>query len=154
MIWQPHKLSLHQSTVLITFRPVSSGNLLHIADRRVEILGFTQNKILEYIEKCLGGNSAHIQKLVQHLEEHSVIEGYCYVPLHVAILVHIFLTMKEALPTTLHELFCNLVLCCIVRELDTHVSESDTSEVCSLDDLPDDLRSKLNITLVYLHMNE
>ena len=120
IIRQPHKLSLHQSSVLITSRPVSSGNLLHIADRRVEILGFTQHQIREYIEKALDGNSTHIQKLVQHLEDHPVIEGYCYVPLHVAILVHIFLTMKGALPTTLHELFCNLVLCCIVRELDTH----------------------------------
>ena len=144
IIRQPHKLSLHQSTVLITSRPVSSGNLLHLADRRVEIMGFTQHQIREYIEKALNGNSTHIQKLVQHLGEHPVIEGYCYVPLHVAILVHIFLTMKGALPTTLHELFCNLVLCCIVRELDTHESQSDTSEVCSLDDLPDDLRSKLS----------
>ena len=123
---------------------MSSGNLLHIAHQRVEILGFTQHQIREYIEKALDGNSTHIQKLVQHLEEHPVIEGYCYVPLHVAILVHIFLTMKGALPTTLHELFCNLVLCCIVRELDTHESESGTSEVCSLDDLPDDLKSKLS----------
>ena len=144
IIRQPHKLSLHQSTVLITSRPVSSGNLLHIADRRVEILGFTQHQIREYIEKALDGNSTHIQKLIQHLEEHPVIEGYCYVPLHVAILVHIFLTMKGALPTTLHKLFCNLVLCCIVRELDTHESENDTSEVRSLNDLPDDLKSKLS----------
>ena len=144
IIQQPHELSLHQSTVLITSRPVSSGNLLKIADRRVEILGFTQHQIREYIEKALDGNSTHIQKLVQHLEEHPVIEGYCYVPLHVAILVHIFLTMKGALPTTLHELFCNLVLCCIVRELDTRESESDTSEVYSLDDLPDYLKSKLS----------
>ena len=144
MIQQPFELSLHHSTVLITSRPVSSGNLLRIADRRVEILGFTQHQIREYIEKALDGNRTHIPKLVQHLEEHPVIEGYCYVPLHVAILVHIFLTMKGALPTTLHELFCNLVLCCIIRELDTHESESDTSEVCSLDDLPDDLKSKLS----------
>ena len=144
IIRQPHKLCLHNSTVLITTRPVSSGNLLHIADRRVEILGFTQHQIREYIEKALDGNSTHIQKLVQHLEDHPVIEGYCYVPLHVAILVHIFLTMKGALPTTHHELFCNLVLCCIVRELDTHESETDTSEVRSLDDLPDDLKSKLS----------
>ena len=106
IIRQPHKLSLHQSTVLITSRPVSSGNLLKIANRRVEILGFTQHQIREYIEKALDGNSTHTQKLVQHLEEHPVIEGYCYVPIHVAILVHIFLTMKGALPTTLHELFC------------------------------------------------
>ena len=144
IIQKPWELFLLQSTVLITSRPVSSGNLLHIADRRVEILGFTKRQIREYIEKALDGNSTRIQKLVQHLEEHPVIEGYCYVPLHVAILVHIFLTMKGALPTTLHEHFCNLVLCCIVRELDTHESESDTSQISSLDDLPDDLKSKLS----------
>ena len=147
IIRQLHKLSLHQSTILITSRPVSSGNLLHIADRRVEILGFTQHQIREYIEKALDGNSTQIQKLVQHLEEHPVIEGYCYVPLHVAILVHIFLTLKGALPTTLHDLFCKLVLCCIARELETHESESFVS--CSLDDLPDELKSKLiNLSLL------
>ena len=147
LIRQPHKLSLHQSTVLITTRPVSSGNLLHIADRRVEILGFTQHQIREYIEKALDGNSTSIQKLIQHLEEHPVIEGYCYIPLHAAILVHLFLTRKGALPTTHHELFCDLVLCCIVREQETHhlgASLPELFELSSLDDLPDDLKSKLN----------
>ena len=141
---QPHKLSLHQSTVLITSRPVSSGNLLNIADRRVEILGFTQQQIRDYIEKALEGNSARTQQLVRHLEEHPVIEGYCYIPLHLAILVHIFLTMKGALPTTHHELFCSLILCCIVREQETHEHDTILPEMSSLDDLPDDLKSKLN----------
>ena len=144
IIRQPHKLSLHQGTVLITSRPVSSENLLRIADRRVEILGFTQHQIREYIEKALDGNSTHIQTLAQHIEEHPVIEGYCYIPLHSAILVHIFLTMKGALPTTLHELFCSLVLCCIVREHATHEPNTSLPDLSSLDDLPDDLKSKLN----------
>ena len=142
IIQQPHKLSLHRSTVIVTSRPAASGNLLKIADRRVEILGFTQHQIREYIEKSLDENSTHIQKLVQHLEEHPVIEGYCYIPLHVAILVHVFLTLKGALPTTLHELFCDLVLCCIVREHATH--EGTNLHLSSLDDLPDHLKSKLN----------
>ena len=144
IIQQPHKLSLHLSTVLITSRPVSSGNLLHIANRRVEILGFTQHQISEYIEKALNGNSTRIQKLNQHLEDHPVIEGYCYVPLHAAILVHVFLTMEEALPTTLHELFCSLVLCCIVREQATHKPDTSLPELTSLDDLPDDLKSQVS----------
>ena len=49
-----------------------SAVAIHIADRRVEILGFTQHQIREYIEKALDGNSTHIQKLVQHLEDHPV----------------------------------------------------------------------------------
>ena len=148
IIRQPHKLSLHQSTILITSRPVSSGNLLHFADRQVEILGFTQRQIREFIEKALNGNSTYIQKLFTHLEEHPVIEGYCYVPLHVAILVHIFLTMKGALPTTLHELFCDLaVLCSIAIEQETNEPESFV--FFSLDDLSDELKSKLsNLSLL------
>ena len=142
IIRQPHKLCLQQSTVIVTTRPVASGNLLHIADRRVEILGFTPHQIHEYIEKALNGDSTRIQKLVEHLKEHPVIEGYCYIPLHAAILVHIFLTMKEVLPTTLHELFCDLVLCCIVRELETHKSNVEI-EISSLDDLPDVIKSQL-----------
>ena len=144
IIQQPYEFLLPQRTVLITSRPVASGNLLHIANQRVEILGFTQQQIHGYIEKALNGNSTRIQKLIQHLEEHPVIEGYCYIPLHSAILVHLFLTMKGALPTTLHELFCSLVLCCIVREHATHEPDISLPELSSLDDLPDDLKSKLN----------
>ena len=144
IIREPHKLNLHQSTVIITTRPVASANLLRIADRRVEILGFTQKQICAYIEKALDGNSTHIQKLVRHLEENPVIEGYCYIPLHAAILVHIFLTMEGVLPTTLHELFCNLVLCCIVRELETHESVKIVADFSSLNDLPDVLKSQLS----------
>ena len=141
---QPHELSLHQSTVLITSRPVSSGNIIHIADQRVEILGFAQYQIYEYIERALDGNNTCIEKLVQHVKDHPVIEGYCYVPLHVAILVHIFLTMKGALPTTLHELFCSLVLCCIVREQATHKHDACLPDFSSFDNLPDDIKFKLN----------
>ena len=146
IIRQPQRLSLHLSTVVVTSRP-SSGNLLQIADRRVEILGFTQQQIHDFIKEALDGNRDHIQKLVSHLDKHPVIEGCCYVPLHAAILVHIYNTKKGALPTTLHELFCSLVLCCIARELATH--EHDTSLSDSLDDLPDDIMSNLrNLSLL------
>ena len=42
IIRQSHKLS--NSTVPITSRPVSSGNLLHIANRRVETTGTLFNQ--------------------------------------------------------------------------------------------------------------
>ena len=140
IIRQPQKLSLHLSTVIVTSRP-SSGNLLQIVDRRVEILGFTQQQIHDFIKKALDGNRDHIQKLVTHLDKHPVIEGCCYVPLHAAILVHIYNTTKGALPTTLHELFYSLVLCCIAREHKTHKPDTSLPDVRSFDDLPDDIMS-------------
>ena len=54
--------------------------------------------------------------------------------------------MEGALPTTLHELFCEFVLCCIVREQATH--ELDTSlpiiSSGSLEHLPVNLKHKLS----------
>ena len=147
IIQQPQKLSLHLSTVVVTSRP-SSGNLLQIADRRVDILGFTQQQIRKFIERALDGNSDHIQKLFSHLDNHPVIEGCCYVPLHAAILVHIY-NIKGALPTTLHELFHSLVLCCIVREHKTHKPDTSLPDLLSFDDLPDDIMSNLkNLSLL------
>ena len=149
IIRQPHKYSVHKSTVIITSRPVSTGNLLTIANSRLEILGFTRHQIHEYIDKVLDCDSTRVQKLVQHLEENPVIEGYCYVPLHAAILVHVFQTLKGVLPTTRHELFCALTICCIVREVETH----DESSISATDflSLPHDLKEKLSnhCTLAY-----
>ena len=58
--------------------------------------------------------------------------------------MHIFLTVKGALPTTHHELFCSLVLCCIAREQETHEPDTILPVMSSLNDLPDGLKSKLN----------
>ena len=51
IIREPHKLCLQQSTVIVATRPVASGNLFHIADQRVEILGFTPNQIRELVHQ-------------------------------------------------------------------------------------------------------
>ena len=58
--------------------------------------------------------------------------------------MHIFLTMG-ALPTTHHELFCYHVLCCIVREHETHERHTRSlPDISSLDDLPYCLKANFN----------
>ena len=54
----------------------------------VEILGFTL-RTPDRACSTLDGNSTHIQKLVQLSKSIVDRSDYCYVPLHVAILVHI-----------------------------------------------------------------
>ena len=73
----------------------------------------------------------------------TVIEGYCYVSLHVAILVHVFLTTKGALPTTSMSF---TVISCFAHSSRMKTHEFDKaalSEVSSLDNLPDDKLLKL-----------
>ena len=150
IIRQPSKYSLHKSAVVITSRPESTVNLLQSAHQRVEILGFTQQQIREYVKKALTDETQN-QKFVQYLDEHPTIKGFCYVPLHAAILVHVFLAMNKVLPTARHELFCALAICCIVREVETHEPGKIQVDIRSLDDLPDDLNRKFHnhCTLAY-----
>ena len=62
--------------------------------------------------------------------------------------MHIFLTKNGVLPTTRQQLFSHFILCCIVRELETHDSEQTVPELSLLDDLPIDLQTKLSYLCV------
>ena len=138
------------TTILITSRPDFSLNLHNLANR-VEILGFTKNDIHSYfkaaLESQLSSDSevkSACDKLSDHFHCYPVIESCCYVPLNAAILAYIYLYRNKTLPITRCELFQELVLCCIVRELETRQSDSALEDVSSFEDLPADLKEQLH----------
>ena len=113
-----------QTRILITSRPDFSLDLHGLANR-VEILGFTKSDIHDYFENALkshlpnGEVKSACDKLSSHFHRYPVIESCCYVPLNAAILAYIYLNRDQTLPITRCELFQELVLCCILRELET-----------------------------------
>ena len=138
------------TTILITSRPDFSLNLHNLADR-VEILGFTKNDIHDYfkaaLESQLSSDSevkSACDKLSDHFHCFPVIESCCYVPLNAAILAYIYLNHSQTLPITRCELFQELVLCCIVRELETRQPDKVLEDVSSFEDLPADLKEQLH----------
>ena len=138
-----------QTRILITSRPDFSLNLHGLANR-VEILGFTKDDIHKYFKYALNSqlsdseavNSA-CDKLSSHFHRYPVIESCCYVPLNAAILAYIYLNRDQSLPITRCELFQELVLCCIVRELDTRQPDRVLEDVSSFEDLPADFKEQL-----------
>ena len=162
-----------QTKVLITSRPDFSLDLHNLANR-VEILGFTKNDIHNYfkaaLESQLSSDSevkSACDKLSSHFHHRPEIESCCYVPLNAAILAYIYLYRNQTLPVTRCELFRELVLCCIVRELKTRQSDdhprgrarmalqrrglcpqestdSGLEDVSSFEDLPADLKEQLH----------
>lgn len=139
-----------QSVILITSRPDSSVQLHGIANR-AEILGFTKANISEYFKRALSTElpSEKVEdgckKLKDHFRNYPVIQNSCYIPLNAAILAYIFLSGNQTLPSTQRELLCELVLCCIVRELETCQEKNDVGDsIFSLDDLPCDLRTEVH----------
>ena len=83
-------------------------------------------------------------KLSSHFHRYPVIESCCYVPLNAAILAYIYLNRDQTLPITRCELFQELVLCCIVRELETRQLDRVLEDVSSFEDLPADLKEQLH----------
>ena len=154
LIASPETQSLHFSTVIITSRPIATGDLRCIATSCVVILGFTPTEVKDYfteaIKEAVGGDSQAVQKLQDLLRERPVIKASCYLPLNAAIVTHLFLAQNHSLPTTLHGVFTSLVLCCLVRHAKTE--GIDFGDISSLDNLPPCLQTPLdNICALAYH---
>ena len=138
-----------QTRILITSRPDFSLDLHGLANR-VEILGFTKGDIHDYFENALKSHlpnsdvKSACDKLNSHFHRHPVIESCCYVPLNAAILAYIYLNRDQTLPITRSELFRELVLCCIVCEMETRKPDRNLEDVSSFEDLPADLKEQLH----------
>ena len=139
-----------KTKILITSRPDFSLDLHGLANR-VEIIGFTKGDIHDYFENVLKSHLPNSEvksacdKLNRHFHRYPVIESCCYVPLNAAILAYIYLNRDQTLPVTRCELFQELVLCCIVRELETRQPDRVLEDVSSFEDLPADLKEQLHI---------
>ena len=138
-----------QTRILITSRPDFSLDL-HGLVNRVVILGFTKGDIHNYFENALKSHLPNSEvksacdKLSSHFHRYPVIESCCYVPLNAAILAYIYLNRDQTLPITRCELFQELVLCCIVRELETRQPNRVLEDVSSFEDFPADLKEQLH----------
>ena len=117
--------------------------------KRVEILGFTKVSILDYFHEALSTQLSstiledECKKIKDHLASYPAIESSCYIPLNAAILTLLYLQRNRTLPTTHFEMFYELILCFIAREVNTRQPERLLGAISSLDALPRDLKKQL-----------
>ena len=137
LISSPRALNLHFSAVVVTSRPVASGDLYRFISSRVEILGFTPTEVKEYFREALRRDVQLVEKLENFLKEQPMLEASCYIPIYAAIIAHLFLAQSQSLPTTLHGVFTSLVICCLIRHMTKKRGECHIS---SLDSLPSSLK--------------
>ena len=119
-----NRVVLPQCGLVITSRPSASLNLRHIADCRVEVLGFTEKDRLDYIQHALQGSDDKIKALQLYLQSNLTINAFCYIPLNMTILLSLFQNITESsttskeidtLPNTLTELYEKFITITIVR---------------------------------------
>ena len=145
LIRNPSAIAMPSSTLLITSRPIASGDLHRYASSRVETIGFKQAELNLYFNEALQNDSKKVQELQVCLKQRPVIKASCYLPLNTVIVVHLFLSLDNRLPNTLHGVFLQLVIHCIVRHIMKHQDDdSDPPRISSLDDLPPDMQTQLS----------
>ena len=140
----PQSNPVCESTVIVTSRPISSGDLHQVVSSRVEILGFTADELHQFFTECLKGDTVAVKTLLERIEENPEVAGSCYLPLNATILVHLFKSDRNTLPTTLYGIFSSLVFNCMQRHLKLRTQYKDVS-IETLDQLPEELKKPFSI---------
>ena len=141
------KSILPASTVLVTSRPSATPQLLISCQpqKRVEILGFTQESVNAYAYSIFSSEPSKLKKFQDYISmsNNPAINSLMYVPLNAAIIVQIYQdsyyhSNSAALPHTLTELYTQLCLTILRR----YVNTVDISTADKLQDLPDLLHTQ------------
>ena len=129
-------------SVVVTSRPSASASLhnLPIFDRFVDIKGFNNDDIKEYIQSEFGSDQEKAERLLEQLECNPLIESVCSVPLNCAIVCHLWDTLEEALPSTMTQLYTRMILYVTFRNLRKLSAYGPTFSMASFNALPEDLQ--------------
>ena len=140
MIAPPQISPITLSSVIVTSRPISSGDLIESVSSRFEVLGFTLEEQRHYFTESLKGDTKAVDDLMERLSENPAIEGSCYLPLNASIVAHLYLS-DGSLSTTIHGLFSSLAQHILSRYFCERLGKTKKqSHMLSLDKLPRKLR--------------
>ena len=127
---------------LLTSRPTASAPFhdLPTMDRFVEVVGFNEENVKQYIKSEFEKCPEKASSLIQQLESNPLISSVCSAPLNCAIICNLWHTLDQVLPKTLTELYVQIILNVILRNLKKQGSYQDLQLVSiSFDSIPENL---------------
>ena len=130
---------LPRCTLVYTSRPEACDKLRRLAAHKIEICGFKEEQIDDYIknafEKVEDGEEK-ATKLISQVESNPTVKSILYVPINVAIICHLFLLTLQ-LPNTLTQLYTLLCLNLMLRHINRqNDGDTEVEYLHSFDDLP------------------
>ena len=106
---------LEEATILITSRPHVCEEI--DAGRRVEVVGFGNDEIREFVERCFPQDAQSIQGFLRQLDEYPQLNSLCYIPMNLVMIVDIFQCSEKKLPSTLTELYQVFIVMTLKRQV-------------------------------------
>ena len=103
---------LEEAVILITSRPQACKEIN--ADRKIEVVGFGNDEIREFIERS---EIQPVEELLKQLDEYPQLHSLCYIPMNLVMLVDIFQCSEKKLPSTLTELYQLFIVMTLKRQV-------------------------------------
>ena len=123
-----------RSTVILSSRPAATQAFRQIATRWIEVVGFMKKQVIEYIQTYYQHDKEKSLQLEHHLNNHTNVQNLCYLPLHCAMLVHLY-ERESLLPETETEFYRYFTLSSIFRTI-TKSAKHNIKKLTSFDQLP------------------
>ena len=138
---------------MVTSRPLATRtlhpNFQQSIDQHIEVLGFTDKNIEEYINSACGDNPELVEDFKEYLSCHPFSSSLMFNPLQCAIVTDLYCSHwqcgdKGFAPKTLTELYTGLVHTLLLRYLTHHpVHKENDWTINTMDDLPEDVKQQL-----------
>ena len=134
------------ATVIVTSRPGKGSRVHWFMDSRIEITGFTNENIHEFVLKYFEDDMPMAESLIAQLVMHPVAENIARIPLTAMLICAMWEEMPQAaLFSSMSYLFIELTLLLVKRYYARQSDENsfDPTNLSSLEDIPDDLFQSL-----------
>ena len=143
---------LPQSTVVFSSRPEVASHVWHSFNKRIEVLGFGDDQIKEYIQAKYGEDKS----FSSYLDDHPHIKHTCYIPLHLAMLVYLKDSLLDStdLPETESEIYEQFIIHTLVWDFCSKDPTSSCSQKTTLPTSLDNIDESSVIGNLLFHISK
>ena len=146
---------LPKATIMVTSRPLASDSLCpefrESVDQHIEVLGFNDEDIKSYAERACQKQPQILPDLLSYIASNPFVSSVMYIPLQCVILTALYIEKwnkkKGGLyaPTTLTQLYTDLLLSSLIRYISDHpvYSKCKTAAIRQLSDLPSEIQEQV-----------
>ena len=128
------KVHLPRSTVIVSSRPAATYTFRKNATRWIEVVGFLEDQVLQYISSYYDDDDDKAQQLKLHMVRHPNVMNMAYLPLHCAMLTYLY-DEDEILPETQTEFYKHFTLSTLLRSICKRGCMKDSFFLSSFKDL-------------------
>ena len=143
---------LPKASIMVTSRPLASDSLCpefkESVDQHIEVVGFNDEDIKSYVKKACQKQPKVLPDLKSYIASNPFVSSIMYIPLQCATLTCLYIEKwrenkgKAFAPTTLTQLYTDLLLSSLIRYISDHPVYSRL-KIRQLSDLPSEVQEQV-----------